>query len=140
MEDYRALRGANARFLGTVSQPVGPLEQDIMTGNRVFLQARERITLPFRLQSFQPPDPYKTSPMAPEPPVNRTLAARVCSSAAGASAGHGSPGPGGAAALHPSSLGHTVAIEMMSTKDDVPVAVLELEVVPRPVIIDRTFR
>lgn len=36
--------------------------------------------------------------------------------------------------------GHVVAVELVSTKDEVPVAVLELEVVPRPIIIDRTFR
>lgn len=40
LEDYRALRAANARFLGTVSQPVGPLEQEIMSGNRIYLQVR----------------------------------------------------------------------------------------------------
>lgn len=36
--------------------------------------------------------------------------------------------------------GHVVAVELISTKDDVPVSVLELEIVPRPIIIDRTFR
>lgn len=40
LEDYRALRAANARFLGVVSQPVGPLEQEIMSGNRIYLQVR----------------------------------------------------------------------------------------------------
>ncbi|GIL84279.1 hypothetical protein Vretimale_15928 [Volvox reticuliferus] len=145
MDDYRALRAANARFLGTVSQPVGPLEQEIMSGNRIYLQAHERITLPFRLQSFEPPDAYKSTAVSPpEPPVNQSLAARVRSSAA--AAGRGSPvrpAAGGiTAAAVPAALpsGHTVSIEMISTKDDVPVSVLELDVVPRPIIIDRTFR
>lgn len=59
LEDYRALRAANARFFGTPSQPVGPLEQELMQGARLFLQGQERITLPFRLQSFTPPEAYK---------------------------------------------------------------------------------
>ncbi len=42
LEDYRALRAANARFLGTVSQPVGPLEQEIMSGNRIYLQVGKK--------------------------------------------------------------------------------------------------
>ncbi|GLC73822.1 hypothetical protein PLESTF_001424700 [Pleodorina starrii] len=148
LDDYRALRAANARFLGTVSQPVGPLEQEVMSGNRIYLQAHERITLPFRLQSFEPPDAYKSGVLVPEPPVSQSLAARVRSSAVAAAAAgvHDSPtqaaraaAGGGGAAAAPLS-GHTVSIEMVNTKDDVPVAVLELEVVPRPIIIDRTFR
>jgi nephrocystin-4 len=38
MEEYRALRAANARFFGTPSQPVGHLEQEVMSGNRIYLQ------------------------------------------------------------------------------------------------------
>lgn len=38
MEEYRALRAANARFFGNPSQPVGHLEQEVMTGNRIYLQ------------------------------------------------------------------------------------------------------
>ena len=43
MEDYRALRAANARILGTVSQPVGALEQEIMAGNRIYLQVQGHV-------------------------------------------------------------------------------------------------
>ncbi|KXZ51260.1 hypothetical protein GPECTOR_13g747 [Gonium pectorale] len=145
MEDYRALRAANARFLGTVSQPVGPLEQEIMSGNRIFLQAHERITLPLRIQSFEPPEAYKTFAQAPEPHVNQSLAAKARAAAAGAGGGGGlaaSTAGGGADTANSPALptGHTVAVEFISTKDEVPVSVLELEIVPRPIIIDRTFR
>ncbi|GFR44041.1 hypothetical protein Agub_g5201 [Astrephomene gubernaculifera] len=159
-EDYRALRAANARFLGVVSQPVGPLEQEIMSGNRIYLQAHERITLPFRLQSFEPPEGYKTAnpsaaatPGQPHDPALRGAAANASVAAAAAAglrspqhrqrvAGAAAAGGGGGAGPHASSLpaGHSVFVELISTKDDVPVAVLELEVVPRPLIIDRTFR
>lgn len=40
MEDYRALRAANARFFGATTTPVGHLEQEISEGNRLFLQVR----------------------------------------------------------------------------------------------------
>lgn len=33
-----------------------------------------------------------------------------------------------------------MCVDFVNVADDVPVAVLELEVVPRPLIIDRTFR
>jgi nephrocystin-4 len=38
MDEYRALRAANARFFGNPSQPVGYLEQEIMAGNRIYLK------------------------------------------------------------------------------------------------------
>lgn len=38
MDEYRALRAANARFFGTPSQPVGSLEEEVMAGNRIYLQ------------------------------------------------------------------------------------------------------
>lgn len=38
MDEYRALRAANARFFGNPSQPVGHLEQEVMAGNRLYLQ------------------------------------------------------------------------------------------------------
>lgn len=38
MEEYRALRAANARFFGNPTQPVGHLEQELMAGNRIYLQ------------------------------------------------------------------------------------------------------
>ena len=40
MDEYRALRAANARFFGNPSQPVGHLEQEVMAGNRIYLQVR----------------------------------------------------------------------------------------------------
>ena len=40
MDEYRALRAANARFFGSATQPVGHLEQEIMSGNRLFLQVK----------------------------------------------------------------------------------------------------
>ncbi len=41
MDEYRALRAANARFFGNPSQPVGHLEQEVMSGNRIYLQVWE---------------------------------------------------------------------------------------------------
>ncbi|KAG2438730.1 hypothetical protein HXX76_005275 [Chlamydomonas incerta] len=147
LEDYRALRAANARFLGVVSQPVGPLEQEIMSGNRIYLQAHERITLPFRLQSFEPPEAYKYSVQTPEGQANNSMAARA-RAADMATRSPGAPHHRAAGGNNPGAnvgndglpSGHVVAVELISTKDDVPVSVLELEIVPRPIIIDRTFR
>lgn len=42
MDEYRALRAANARFFGNPSQPVGHLEQEVMAGNRIYLQVKDR--------------------------------------------------------------------------------------------------
>ncbi len=39
-DEYRVLKAANVRFLGAPSQPPGQLEQDVMAGNRIYLQVR----------------------------------------------------------------------------------------------------
>ena len=39
-----------------------------------------------------------------------------------------------------SDKGHVVTIELVSVSHDHPILLLELQVVPRPLIIDRTFR
>ena len=36
--------------------------------------------------------------------------------------------------------GHVVCVELVSVSHEHPIMVLELQVVPRPLIIDRTFR
>jgi nephrocystin-4 len=43
MDEYRALRAANARFFGSPTQPVGHLEQELMAGNRIYLQVRRAV-------------------------------------------------------------------------------------------------
>lgn len=135
MDEYRALRAAGARFLGAPSQPVGSLEQEVMAGNRLYLQGGERITLPLKIQSLAPPEGYGSLASA-SAAMQAPDAAGVRASGANGKGKQPGPAPGAGQG----SAGHVVTVEVNSHAHGHPVSVLELELVPKPLIIDRTFR
>ena len=89
------------------------------------LQANECITLPFKVQSFEPPDGYLNPHLSPE--SLHTAAATKGEGAGGKDTDKGPPG-------------RDVTVEVVSVAHDHPVLVLELRIAPKPLIIDRTFR
>lgn len=167
----------------TLAAPVSP---------RPSMQAQERITLPFRVQSFTPPEAYKVPPSPAWLRHTRNIApsagrTRAPSTAFGITcclpyrtrhhlphqpkplctlqSVRCTPHSCGVAhacvqgALKPSDLqvnksvkvdkpatapatatGHSVMVEFVNGAAEQPVSVLELEIVPRAMIIDRTFR
>jgi hypothetical protein len=67
VQEYKALVAAGVRVHSHASRAVGARgEGDLITrDNKIFLAANESITLPFKLQSFEPPDAYRGGSSAP---------------------------------------------------------------------------
>lgn len=87
-------------------------------------QANERITLPFKIQSFEPPAGYINSKhsvlQAPDSGVSKSKAVQRQED--------------------DKPKGQVVCVEMVSVSHEHPIMVLELQIVPKPLVIDRTFR
>ena len=72
MDEYRALRAANARFFGNPSQPVGHLEQEVMAGNRIYLQVRGENRLWGAEQRPEPPVLVVLCALMARQPIRKT--------------------------------------------------------------------
>jgi len=102
-------------------------------GMKLYMKPRERLVLPFKVQSFDPPSMYKAYAFGLDDVSNSAASSPAITSSPAMTANNNYP--------LPTAEGHTVTIEIRSTQiSQDPMLLLDLEIRPKPIIVDRTFR
>ncbi|KAF5838835.1 hypothetical protein DUNSADRAFT_2093 [Dunaliella salina] len=121
-EEYHSLKAANVRVVGSEGVQQRDMELELMGGNRLYMRANERVVLPLKVQSLHPPQGFGP-PTLPSAAVDGSHSAALQPTTS-----------------TPTGPGRLVSLDIVSASHGHSVGVLELQIAPQPLIIDRTFR